>query len=458
MIKGIIMRLKSVKLTVLLILLLSAQSLIGIFLPQVPSEYSISQAGYGWWLDNAIQNRFGFLTSIFSALGFFNIFHSLWFFVTVFLLLCNILVCTLSRANGLKEEMGTVHINADPDFYMKGRQQDEIATTRSLKSASQAMDALLHKHHYHFVKKENPEEGNPESVFYAGAKNRFSALGTYATHVSLMLFIVGILVGSLFGFRNNSFLVTENTTRTVGYGTDLSLSLRSFTDEYWANGTPKDYRSEVTVLEKGSKVKSGLVRVNHPLVYRGIRFHQSAYGQAITLKITESNGNILYDSPVALSGSDTTGSIQRPAGKADLDRNGYSVVVIAPVAKGNDPVFSKSQIGLEFYDKNKSLIKGVILDQDKPQTMETLTFTYTGDSQYSVFQVSKEPGNLFLWIASLLFIIGLLLSFYLPHRKIWIAISSNHHDGTTMRIRLDGKKEFGLSDELAALVSAYQEH
>ena len=447
------MRLKSIRLTVLLILLLAALSLIGIFLPQVPSEYSVSQAGYNWWIDNVVQDRFGFFTTIFNALGFFNIFHSFWFFITVFLLLCNILVCTLSRAISLKEEMGTLCVNTDPDFYKNGRQHDEISSNRSLQSASQVMDALLHKHHYSITKTQNPE-----SVFFAGSKNRFSALGTYAIHLSLMLFIVGILVGIIFGFRNDSFIVPENTTRAVGYGTDLFLSLGSFTDEYWANGTPKDYRSEVTILENGIKVKSGLIRVNHPLIYDGIRFHQSAFGQAVTVKITDSSGETIYNSPTALSESNTADGIQRPLGNVNLDLDNYFVVIIGTALNGSDTVLSDGQIGIELYDKNMSLVKWLIMDKDKPQTIENLTFTYTGDGQFSTFQVSKEPGNIFLWIASLFFLIGLLLSFYLPHRKIWIAFSSNIEKGTTMRIRLDGKKEFGLNDELAALVSAYKDH
>lgn len=436
----------------LLILLLAALSLIGIFLPQVPSEFSISQVGYSWWIDNVVQDRFSIFTGVFSALGFFDIFHSFWFLITVFLLLCNILVCTLSRAMGLKEEMGIIRINEDHDFYKNGRQHAAISSKKSLKSASQAMDAILHNHHYSMTKLENPQ-----SVFLAGAKNRFSALGTYAIHLSLMLFIFGILVGTIFGFRNDSFIVPENTTKAVGYGTDLSLSLGSFTDEYWENGTPKDYSSEVTLIENGIKVKSGLIRVNHPLVYRGIRFHQSAFGQAVTLKITDSSGKIIYNSPVALSKSNTTDGIQRFSGKVNLDSGNYSAAVIGPAANGSDPVLADGQIGIQLYDSSMSPIEWLIMDKDKPQTFENLIFTYTEDSQFSVFQVSKEPGNIFILIASLFFLFGLLMTFYLPHRKIWIAFSSNQDKGTTMRIRLDGKKEFGLNDELAGLISEYKD-
>ena len=69
--------------------------------------------------------------------------------------------------------------------------------------------------------------------------------------------------------------------KDIGYGTGLRLELKSFTDEYWNDGTPKDYRSEINLLVNDQYVINGTVRVNHPLVYKGMRIHQSFFGPAV---------------------------------------------------------------------------------------------------------------------------------------------------------------------------------
>jgi cytochrome c biogenesis protein len=40
----------------------------------------------------------------------------------------------------------------------------------------------------------------------------------------------------------------------------------------------KEYRSEITFIEKGEKVYEKSLRVNHPIKFRGITFYQASYG------------------------------------------------------------------------------------------------------------------------------------------------------------------------------------
>ena len=51
-----------------------------------------------------------------------------------------------------------------------------------------------------------------------------------------------------------------------------------------------------------------------------------------------------------------------------------------------------------------------------------LNFTYKGDLQYSGFQIRKDPTNLLIWIASILFILGICAVFYFPYRQAWVLI------------------------------------
>ena len=40
-------------------------------------------------------------------------------------------------------------------------------------------------------------------------------------HLSLILLLIGVILGLLLGFRNETFTVAENTTEEVGYGSNL---------------------------------------------------------------------------------------------------------------------------------------------------------------------------------------------------------------------------------------------
>ena len=63
---------------------------------------------------------------------------------------------------------------------------------------------------------------------------------------------------------------------------DLPFAVRNnrFWMETYPNGQPKEYSSDLSVIENGREVVRKTITVNDPLVYKGIWFYQSSYGQA----------------------------------------------------------------------------------------------------------------------------------------------------------------------------------
>lgn len=443
---------RSIKLAVVLILVLTGLSLAGIFLPQIPAEFSVSRESYSWWLDNIAYGRFGSFTAVLGFLGFFNVFQSPAFLVTIFLLLLNILVCSLSRYNSLKSGTCQVKVQDEMDFFTAGNHHVRFDSPFSISFVEEKLRVIMKKHHYSILKTEGTK-----AVFMAGDKNRHTAYGTYAIHLSLFVFIIGILMGSMLGFRNSSFMVIEDTAKEIGYGTGLSLYLKSFTDAYWQDGTPKDYRSEVSLFENGQEVKKGVISVNHPLVYKGIRFHQGFFGTAIQLKITDSNGKSIFDGKTALDRMNTTDNFQRPTGNLQLADQDFSLVILKRAVNGNDPFIGENDIGVELYDKEMQFITWAKLEKNTPQIVENLHFTYIGESRFSGLLVSKDPGILLIWVASFLFLLGLVQMFYFPHRQIWTSLSSNPLEGTAISARMESRKEFGLDHDFAVMISEWKD-
>ena len=129
-------------------------------------------------------------------------------------------------------------------------------------------------------------------------KGRWSRIGVYIVHVSILLIFAGAVIGHFFGFKGSVMIPEMSSTQKVfAYKNAGSLELgfevrcNSFTIEFYDNGMPKEYKSSLTVLENGKEMLTKEIEVNSPLTYKGITFYQSSYQgyQDFLLNITESN-------------------------------------------------------------------------------------------------------------------------------------------------------------------------
>ena len=161
-------------------------------------------------------------------------------------------------------------------------------------------------------------------------KNRFGKLGTFPFHIALILIMVGGIVGARFGFRDTEFVISEGETRSIGHGTDYSLTLNRFFDEYNFDGSAKEYTSDLVLLNNGDPVKSESITVNDPLTYRSVSVYQSGFGQTVMLRITDLSGNPLYEGQIPMGIYHSTTNPDALAGTITLPQAGVRLTVIGP--------------------------------------------------------------------------------------------------------------------------------
>ena len=113
---------------------------------------------------------------------------------------------------------------------------------------------------------------------------------TVLIHLALAIIIVGALVTHFFGEQGEVHLRADKA-ETVTYQSpfasnpspfaSVSLFLWDFHILYDDEGNPKDFVSELRLLDRSNKsqmsIDSGIVRMNKPLKYKGFRFCQSDY-------------------------------------------------------------------------------------------------------------------------------------------------------------------------------------
>jgi cytochrome c biogenesis protein len=441
--------LSSIRLALVLMLILANLTLIGTLLIQAPPETIVSPGEYAWWLDNVARPRLGLWATPLDFLKLFDVFHSFWFLGTGMLLVISISVCTLDRWKQVRSAVFARRVRQADEFYESGTNRAQFGVVSPpLNTAVSAVAGVLRKRGFR-VRVESAADGS----YIAADRNRLSRLGTFVSHLSIVLFVLGFLLGSFLGFRDKTFMVPEGSTRDLGHETGLSLYLESFVDEYWPEGPPKDYRSQVTLYEDGREVRSGLIRVNHPMSYKGVRIYQSFFGSAAVMQVRDSAGRVVFQDGVALGWVSGQKPYQRATGSFSLPEAGLTAYVLAPAQGGFDPLLKAGQMYIELYRDTSSVrVNKATLDQGVSSNMEGMEFTFVRERQFSGFQLTRDPGNLLIWISSGLFIAGLVSVLYFTHRQAWVRIHVDPGGWSRVSLRMTSSRGFGTAQEFESLV------
>lgn len=435
----------SVRLALVLILMLAAAVLAGTLIDQAPASVVADSSAYSAWLERAETKYGAFWTSVFDFFQLFNVFFSFWFRLLVALLVANIIVCTINRWKGIWTTTFKTRIRMGDAFFVHSRYHAaEVAQMPAGTAAERVRHAFAGARYR--IQSENSEG----TVAVFADKNRFSRFGTFLSHLSIVAILGGAVVGSLWGFRDDDFIVSEGTSRDVGRGTSLSVYLDHFTDEYDPAGPPKDFRSDIVIYENGTEVKRGVVRVNSPMSYNGIRFFQSFFGQTAVMEVKNEAGDVLYSDSVPLAWQTRDGN--RPVGNFLLPENNLSVYVIGPRSGETDPMVPAGEMRLEVYTQNGTMAApSQNLVQGQPEELAGLTFTFVRESRFTGLQVAKDPGTNLIWISAALMVVGLAMLFYFPPKRIW-ALCKQRPDGTAdVRIATTAERDLGQAKEFENL-------
>src|SRR5664280_1304960 len=125
---------------------------------------------------------------------------------------------------------------------------------------------------------------------------RWGPFGTVIAHLSFVVILVGFFLSATTGFKDPQFIAPVGTTVQVGHGTEMSIQAKSFNDAYYADGSPKDYASDLVLYKNGVEIDRQTVRVNHPLKKDGISFYQSFFGQAAAMQVKDGTGKSVFGS------------------------------------------------------------------------------------------------------------------------------------------------------------------
>ena len=408
----------SVKTTVVLCLLMAVISLAGTLIKQnaSPQEY--------FHLYGSV------LTGLFQKLGLFDLYHSKGFTILLLLLAANLVCCSIRNLPRVwKLSFGPRTMPTHK--ALKARENNSNLSCPLDPSETENRVARVLEETFGTPKRFTGDEGN---ALYC-RKGAFSRFGPYLTHLGILLILAGAVVGSLFGFKgfvNIPEGEKVSSIRLMGsgdeYPLDFSVTCKQFIVEFYENGMPKEYRSELLVQEGEEEISVDSLRVNHPFKHKGIYFYQSSYGQA-------GNSQVVFD----IQESDKEEKTQVTAhmgmdtevpGTGDRIRLvDYSQDFIMP---GAQPGMSVKGLGpavqvIVFRGEKHTRPYWVLRDYPAFQKSQDLPYTIllkqVNAKYYTGLQVAKDPGTPIVWAGCILMIFGLIVAFYFSQREIWVRVS-----------------------------------
>jgi cytochrome c biogenesis protein len=437
--------LSSMRFGLVLILALAALGVVGALVIQAPPGTVAEQEAMAQWL-NEVRPRFGGWTDPMNSLGLFNVFGSLIFRILVAALTISLIACSIHRTPGMIRTATKPRIDVGPGFFEHAPQHEAIVVRHTPAETRELLEGAMRHRRYRVLTVE--DDG---AIHLYADRFRWAPFAGLIGHLSLVVILAGAIVGGVWGFRDNAFTVAEGATMPVATEAGLELQVLDFTDTYdTRTGAPSDYASTVVLYKDGGEVARHVIRVNDPLRYGESTFYQSFFGAAAVMTVTDAQGKTLVSQGVPLAWRTTADN--RPVGSFSIPGTDYVGWVIGTLGSG-DTLIRPGQMQVELYGAGSGgQVAQAVIDQGKTAELAGLTIAFERESQFTGLSVARDPGVPLVWLGCALLVIGFVIRFTLPHKRVWARIVARPK-GAVVGVASLGSKEAALGTEFEDIVS-----
>ncbi len=448
-------QLTSMRTALFLLLLLAIAAVPGSLVPQTGVDaraveaYRLDHPELAPWLDR---------------LGAFSVYTSPWFSAIYLLLMVSLIGCIVPRtivyakavrARPPKAPKNLDRLPASATFETSASVDDVLAAGR--RAVGRARVDVI----------EN--EVRAES-------GHLRETGNLIFHISVVLVLVGVAVGALYGYRGSA-IVTEgdgfsnSLTQYDDFGSGALFNpddLPPFSMEVDAvdvrfqmsgpqRGAPRHFEARgVVAPEPTEEGKPYAIRVNHPLQIGGTSVFLIGQGYAPVFKITDAKGDVAFEDAVPFLPSDgtytSTGVVKVPDAQPEgLGFQGFFLPTAVSTGKEEAPISAfpaaaNPLVGLFVFRGDLGVDDGTpqsvyVLDKDEltqvknadgtparvslsPGQVADLpgggTIELVGVKQFARLQISSSPLVQLPLVAIAVGVLGLILSLSIKPRRTWI--------------------------------------
>jgi cytochrome c biogenesis protein len=464
-------QLTSMRTALILLMMLGLAAIPGSLLPQrnqnpmAVRQYFQDQPELARWIDRA---------------SGFDVYASSWFSAIYILLFISLIGCVLPRTFEHFKAM-----RALPPVTPKNLAKLEAHSLFA--SDTEALDRAekwLRKNRFRL----RIQDGS-----ISAEKGYIRESGNLLFHLSLILILVGVSVGALFGMRGSAIITTgerfinlATSYDSIEYGklTDetslntYSVRLNKFVGEYDPiTNIPLDYSAFVTTIDEQGNQREQVIKVNSPLTFGTSRVYLQANGYSPFVTVRDEIGSVTFQGAVPFLPQDTNlrsiGSIKVPEAtpqigfvssflptyERDPELGGISVY---PLLLEPKLLFSiwEGDLGLDtgipqsIYKIDTTSMTRIALDSLAPGESYSFkggSITFEKVEPWINLQIVRDPGKSYSLIGGILALLGLLASLFGRRRRIWIKVDAS---GQVEVAGLAKTNAEALEVEMAQFVSA----
>jgi len=359
-------------------------------------------------------------------------YHAWWFLGLIVILCINIVVCSIERLSLTWKIIFPKKLSFNKDRFRKQKNLKSFSIQKNASTLSDIYNQVLSNKVGTVI-----VDDTDDSIVLYSEKGRWTRIGIYVVHFSILLLLMGALIGSLFGFKAHLNL-DEGKTSTVAFdsqtGSPINLGFEirfnDFNVQFYNTGAPKEFKSNLTILENGDESFTKDILVNHPLRYKGINIFQASYG-SLPSDIAVIDVVRLSDNKVIAKKELTVGdTIELPDNQGRFLLEGF-------INRSN---FRNQDLGPAFVGKvfpvqGEPFQIQLPLRFSKFDRMRKGTFAFvinkTVEKYYTGLQITKDPGVWYVYAGFILMIVGCWVTFFMSHQSYMIEIQSSK-DGESM--------------------------
>jgi cytochrome c biogenesis protein len=484
-------QLTSMRIALVLLFLLALGAVPGSIIPQTPVDpLAVSD----------FTERHPELASWYDRLGMFDVYRSPWFSAIYLLLFISLIGCVVPRLAAYAKALRGRPPKPPRNLHRLPASR-RFETDRSSTEVLERAEQVLRRRRFRI---------SPYDASLAGERGYLREAGNLLFHFSLILVLVGVAWGSLFGYRGTVLVVVGN-----GFGNSVaqyddfvpgrafgaedlppfSMTVEDFRVRFETEGpqrgAARDFNALISYqVTPDAPEREYNLRVNHPLSVDGAKVHLVGHGYAPRVTVRDGNGELAFQGPAPFLPQDgnfsSFGVVKAPDARPEqLGFEGYFLPTAVidergPVSVFPDPL--KPSLVLTAYHGKPStetgrpqsvyqLDKSVLtqylssngdklrfeLDPGESITLPDKQGTITFDSydRWVKLQISHTPGLTVALVGILLAILGLMASLFVRPRRTWVRVSTA--DGRTV-VEVAGLDRAGdagsgrgLGDELDAI-------
>jgi cytochrome c biogenesis protein len=431
----------SVKLALILLIILACTSILGTLIKQGQTpEYYVNVYGAK-------------LAGLFEMMGLTSMYSSWWYIALLVLFALNLIVCSFERLPSVWRQVTRDNLAEAPAELAKLACSYRITKKIDPPKAAERIIQTLQSAGWKKIQR--LEQSGSTLMFVQ--KGAWSGFGVYLVHLSILVILAGAIIGRLFGFQAYVFIPEGRTTsniflRETQEPMPLDFRLRNdrFEKTFYPNGQVKSYRAALTVIdpERQTPYRKTIV-VNDPLSYKGITFYMGdSYPTEQFLVKVENQ---------------TTGrqqSFRAPAEQTfnwpDMD---FSFIIENPEFDEEGAIV---RTGVTFTSGAADNPANLQLTDNSSKTFEhggqrfTLSFRQL---QSTLLLVKRDPGIATVYSGCVLLVIGLVVSFFFAHRRLWFRISPGDKKGALIEVGgISNKNRLGFEQTFNRLTGRIKQN